>query len=189
MNLTTWFFWSILIIVIFAIISNSSALGLQKINNQFNLLTCPLPISNGIDYLNGTINYDRDINGAPTQISGGTIVGTYYICKTLNNNQNSITTDIKQYGFNCTFGSFAVAPCGFLGYISDWIGATVQKLLATVTLLGFILTPINFNILGYTIANIGGIPLMMVIGIYAIAYVGIGIYLYKTASPVASVGG
>jgi len=190
MNITTWFAFSIVTLMLFAIISNSSPTGLFNINVQFLKLSCPTPLDNGVDnMLNGTagldITYNVDIDGNATS-NEQEIVGTFYKCDadfSSNPPTTSIQTTIKQYKAVC----FSVIPCGWFGYIGDYISILAEKITAFFTLVSYILTPINFNILGFTIADIGGVGLMLVIGLYIFCYIGIGVFIYKTALPTGGV--
>ena len=186
MNITTWFAFSIVTLMLFAIISNSSVTGLTNINIQFHKLRCPTPLEQGVDQMtNGTagleITYNVDINGNSTTNEQAQ-VGTFYRCEFDPLSAppgTSIQTTIKQYKATC----FSVIPCGWFGYVGDYLSILGEKIGAFFTLVSYILAPVNFNILGYTIADIGGVGLMLVIGLYIFCYIGIGVFLYKTALP------
>lgn len=180
MNTVTWFAFGVLIIIIFAIVSNTSATGLQNIEFQFFKMTCPYPIGQGVYNFNATfplyddyIEYGKDINGNDTSVLADQ-VGSFIECT-----QDPITGNlqmnvaIKEYNASC----FSAFPCGFFGYVNDLLGQILVKIVAFFTFLGFFLTPINFNILGYTIADISGVGLMIVIGLYGFAYLGIGVFI------------
>jgi|SRR6185503_8053707 len=179
MNLTLLFVFGVIILVIFSIISNTGSSSINNISFQFHKITCPLPLSKGVDYLNGTIIYDTDINGSATDIEQEK-VGTFYKCTQDSITGNLITTTvIKEYNANC----FDVIPCGILGYWGDYLSILTEKALAIFTLIAYVLTPINFSILGYTIMDIGAVALIFVIGLYAFCYIVIGVWIYKAVIP------
>lgn len=160
--------------LIFAIVSNSSITGLVNIEARFNELTCPLPLYDGVDYLNGTIVYDTGF--------GSDYRCTFDPLSAPPGTQISVTA--KQY--NAT--SFSAFPSGWFVFAADTITEIGIKIGAFFTLITYILTPINFNILGYTIADLSGFALMFVISIYIICYVVIAVFIYKSASPFSGVG-
>lgn len=89
-------------------------------------------------------------------------------------------------GFDYFYGSPTLAGAGALFYVNDYVSEIlVNKAGAFFTIVFFILSPANFNILGYTINDIGGVALMFIISIYALCYIAIAAMLYKMLSPFA----
>lgn len=179
MNLTTWFAFSIIIIVLFALISNSSTTGLANINSQFLRLACPFPLnsavatnvnSNGVSV---TYNVTHDTSSSDYHV-------TVFHCA--EDTPTSVTTTVYT-----TANNWFNIGLGYLFYLSETVSNLFIKLLAVFTLLSYVLTPINFNILGHTITEIGGLALMFVIALYIFCYIGIGVFLYKAILPTGGV--
>jgi hypothetical protein len=168
-SLTTLFVFSIVIILIFALISNSGTTAITNIENQIAILNCPFPLFNGNDYLNGTIIYSASSSG------------TFYVC--YKDPLSANPTTIAYYDHNYNDTSFGTLPTGWLHYIGDTLSVFGGKVVAIFTLISYVLTPINLDILGYTIADIGGVALIFIIGVYAFCYVSIGAWIYKLIVP------
>lgn len=174
-----------------AIVSNTGEDAINNIENQMYLLNCPLPIYEGV-VLNNTditiegfavvynITHNVDINGFTTG-NDQDKAGTKFICSIdeLSPAPFGVLETPRQYGITL----FGFIPYGQLGFVSDWLGTSFGRLQAGFTLISFFVTPANFNILGYGLGDIGGVALMFVIGIYAMCYIFIGLWIYKTVSP------
>jgi hypothetical protein len=185
---------AIVTLIIFGFLSNTNPTALNGVNLQFHILTCKLPIYNGVyNLINQTTTYDVDLNGtavAPSGLFGASspFVGTFFNCYDANAGglgpiSLATATIIKEYGANC----YAVIPCGMLGYVGDYLSAVAAKLQAMFTLVAFYLTPINFNILGFTIADMSPMAQMAILGLYGFDYIMIGVFIYKVLSPYTGV--
>lgn len=168
--------------MLFAIINNSSSIGIENTEFQMFLMNCPYPIFDGIA-TNATISgfsVDYDItygNGTDNQ-------GSFFICFNANEGlelpiAESVSIVIKDYGAT----AFDFIPYGWLGYVADWFSSAFQKGGAFFTLVSYIVTPANFNVLGFTLEDLGGIGLLFVVFLYALCYISVGAWVYKTISP------
>lgn len=167
--------FSIILLAIISVVSNSGATATNNINDQFDRLSCPMPAISGLWNNTGTIELSGATYNYPS-VSNQTLTLTCTEVHTLD-------------GFDYAYGSPTVAFAGSMFFIGDWISELiVNKLGAFFTILFYILTPANFEVLGFTIADLSGFALMAVIGLYAIAYIFIGVFIYKTISPFAGVG-
>jgi len=169
LNLVVWAVFGLLIIGIMAIVSNSGTTSAANIQNLFDRMGCPMPASTGLFNSSGTIIFDN---------------GTYNYPDVGNQTLTLTCTEIHTLdGVDYYYGQPAVA-IGVFYYINDYISELFgNKISALFTIFGFILAPINFDVLGYTISDLSGIALMLVIGLYIFAYIPIGILLYKAISP------
>lgn len=155
-----------------AIVGNSAPTSIALIQEQFDKFGCPMPSITGLWNASGVIQYSGATYNYPS-VSNQTLTLTCTPVHTLDS-------------FDYAYGSPTVAFAGTIFFISDWLSEViVNKLGAFFTILFYILTPANFNVLGFTIADISGIALMLVIGIYALCYIAIGALLYKIISPFA----
>lgn len=179
-NLVGLALFGVLFLGILAIISNVGEDSINNIQDQMFLSNCPLPIYAGVANLN-TIN-GFAINYTVTY-SASNNTGTYFECQA-SGGLFGVNTVIKDYGATL----FDFIPYGWLGYIADFLTSLFQRLYAVFTLLSFFIAPTNFNILGYTLDDLSGIPLMVVIMVYGISYIFIGSWLYKTVSPFSGSG-
>lgn len=147
-------------------------------------MNCPLPIYNGIATLNSidgyVLNYTISYNNTVTSD------GTFFRCSLdlLSNPHFNASGEIKEYGYTL----FSAIPIGWLGYVSDSLSVLWQRIYAFFTLVGFFVLPTNFNILGYTISDLTGIALMIVVALYGMCYLFIGGMVYKLFSPFSGVG-
>lgn len=158
-------------IVILGIVSNTGATATDNIQQQFDRLSCPMPSQTGLWNSSGVIQY----SGATYNYEDVSTPVLTLTCTPIH------TTD----GVDYLFGSPAVA-LGVFFYIGDYISELFgNKLVAVFTLIAYILTPANFDILGYTLADITGVALIFIVSLYSFAYIAIGIFLYKTISPFA----
>lgn len=174
--ITVWFITSLVILIIFAIMNNTSAVGLQHIQFQFDRLNCPSPIATGQDQLllNGTLAFGMNVTH---NLTNGTDYGTFYKCEfDPLSGPNGATTFYAFYENYQDTTLWGTVPIGWFAYLQDWLTNTTDKIIAFFTLIAFFLTPINFNIVGYSIDDISGIGLMLVIAIYGFAYIGIGAF-------------
>lgn len=147
--------------------------------NQMFLMNCPFPINGGvasntnIDGLTVTYDLVRDNSTEDYHL-------TIFTCEIVDPNipLYQASTEV----LTTTNDWFNVGQ-SYLAYLMHSIFAFFSKMQALFTLIGFFVTPTNFNILGYTIADLAGIPLMIVVAAYALCYIFIGVWLYKVASP------
>lgn len=172
---------------ILAIISNTSETGLESVQNQMFLLNCPLPTFDAeYNSTNVTIEgFAVVLDSAPANVTYGGL-GTVFRCYVDPLSSGTGFTVImtnKDYQAVNAFGF----PDGWFAFIGDFIGSSFQKISNLFVLIGFFVTPTNFNILGYTLSDIGTIALMVVIAIYAICYIAIGAVVYKIISPFSGV--
>lgn len=144
------------------------------------LMNCPLPVYQG----NVTnLNIDGFSVTYNVTYSSSNSTGSLFECYTTGN-LFGVNEIVKDYGAT----AFGAIPYGWLGYTADSLTILFQRVQALFTLISFFISPTNFNILGYTIADISGIALMFVIAIYALCYISVGAWLYKTFSPFSGVG-
>src|SRR5688572_13755929 len=142
--LTQWFVFAIVVIALFALVSNTSPTGITAIENQIFLMNCPSP-------LNGAIATNLNIDG---------LTVTYDIVRDNSTGDYHLTLfdcavtdpDIPLYSAGTTVLTtsnnwFAIGN-SYLAYLMNLISETGFKIQAFLTLVGFMLTPINFNILG-----------------------------------------
>ena len=177
--------FSIIFMMILGFVSNQNPTALTQIGARFNELTCPLPLYDGVDqpFSNSTYNNQFGFGN----ITYGTGYGTQYKClydPLSAPPGTSIQTAIWQY--NAT--SFASFPSGWFVFASHTIQIITQKISATFQLILYFLTPINFNILGFSLSDLGTIATMFIITLYIFCYVMIGILIYKIVSPFSGVG-
>lgn len=168
---------AIIFLAIISIVSNSSATATANIDEQFDRLSCPMPAISGlwnntgtITLTNATYNWENAGGGSGAQ-PPATLT-----CTEVHTPQ----------GIDYFYGASFVSPAviGWAYFLGDWISELVfNKVSAFLTILFYILTPANFNVLGFTIADLSGFALMAIIGLYAISYIIIGVFIYKTISP------
>lgn len=156
--------------------NNVSPIGQTAIQNQINIMSCQLPIREGVySLITDQITHSKDINGNTTSNTED-MVGTFFDCyPDPVTGAPTISTIIKQYSANC----YSVIPCGWFGFASDYMTVLGQKATALSIIVLYFVTPINFNILGYDISDIGGVGLIFVSFFYAFAYLGIGLFLWN----------
>ena len=153
-------------------VGNSAPTSIALIDEQFDRFACPMPSITGLWNASGVIQYSGATYNYPS-VSNMTLTLTCTPIHTLDS-------------FDYAYGSPTVAFAGTIFFISDWLSELIaNKLVAFFTILFYILTPANFNILGFTIADLSGVALMLIIGIYALCYIAIGALLYKIVSPFA----
>lgn len=156
-----------------AIVSNTSATSISGIQDQFDRMTCPMPQTSGLWNDTGTITYSGATYNYPS-VSNQTLTLT---CTELH------TANSQDYYYGCP-----LTCAGLFVFMGDYVASLGDKTGAFFTILYFILTPANFNILGFTLADLSGIPLMVIIAIYALCYIAIGAMVYKILSPFSGVG-
>jgi hypothetical protein len=179
MNLVIWAMFGMLLIVVMGVVGNSGSTGTANIEFQFDRLGCPMPAQSGlwnssgtIMYTNSTYNWQNGGGGA------GAVPPATLTCTEVH------TTE----GIDYKNGSPLVA-IGVFYYVGDYVSELLaNKVVAVFTIISYFLTPINFDFFGFTIADLNGPALMVIIGIYIFAYLPIGIFLYKTISPFAGYG-
>jgi len=153
-------------------VGNSAPTSIALIQEQFDKFGCPMPAISGLWNSSGVIQYTNATYNYPN-VGNQTLTLTCTPIHTLND-------------FDYAYGSPTLAFAGTVFFISDWLSELIaNKLAAFFVILFYILTPANFNLLGFTIADISGVALMLVIGIYALCYIAIGALLYKIISPFA----
>lgn len=149
-------------------------------------LQCPLPIYAGV-VTNATI-----VNNAPFYVvnysnntGGGGSYGSRFICDWDSSVPDGVQRlNVQSWNYGETL--FSAFPSGWFVYASHTMTGYATKVGALATLIMDFFTPIGFSILGYSVFNITPFVLLIVIFMYAIAYLLIGVMLYKTLSPYAS---
>jgi hypothetical protein len=173
--------FGILMLMIMGIISNTSQTAISAVENQIYLMNCPLPLNgariepaslafNGLT-LNYTVLYD---NSTDYHV-------TIFLCRIVDGEMNA-NTEV----YTATTSWFDTTT-GTLFYASATLTALGQKIVAFLTLFAFILTPANFEVLGYGIGDLTGSALAVVVGVYLISYVFIGIWVFTTIA--GAIGG
>lgn len=133
------------------------------------IISCPMPTQNVIDYNNGTQIFSA---GGAYYECGFNISGEYFA--------------VYPRAYNAT--AFSTIPTGWLLYTGDTLTTLFQKANALGGIILNFISPLGFNILGYGIADITGIALVLIIGIYALIYLFIGAMMWKILSPFAGAG-
>jgi len=184
-NLITWFLVGLFIIIILGIVGNTGQSSVANIERQIFFINCPAPIYHGVATINSieglALNYTVDY-GASTQDFQNTFNGTYFLCTfdPLSAPPGlGASTIIKAYGDTL----FGFIPVGWLGYVSDWLTHGFQQLQALTTIIFFFVTPSNFDIMGFTIDDLDGIALIIMVTIYVFCYIPVVIFIYKAISP------
>lgn len=172
MNLLYFFLFGILILFIMALISNSGTDSTLNIQDQIYLMNCPFPVSNAIATDVGLndfgISYNLDYGSSVLNNTG-----TFFQCTVTAPHLKGVSTTIKEYGATL----FSVIPYGWFGFAEDYISVGLGHLGNFFTIVSYMVTPVNFSLMGYTISNVGGMALLIIIGIYVFAYIGIGAFL------------
>lgn len=159
------------ILAIISIVGNSAPTSLANIQDQFDRLSCPMPSQTGLWNSSGVIQYTGATYNYPN-------VGNMTL--TLTCTEIHTTNGVDYY-----YGAPGVA-IGVFFFIGDYVSELfANKVAAVFTLIAYVLSPANFNFLGYGIEDITGIVLMFVITLYVFSYIAIGIFLYKVISPFA----
>lgn len=158
--------------MVMAMVSNSGQTAIGNIQQQFDRISCPMPAFSGLwndtsTVASGVLNYTGKTYNYPN-VSNQTLTLT---CTDFH------TADGQDYDMGCP------ACVGWVVFIPDWFASLTDHILGVFTIIAFMLSPINFDVLGYTIDDLSGLSLMFVIGLYIFAYIPIGIFLYKALSP------
>lgn len=178
-NLFTLAIVSMFILVIMGIISNTNDTAFTAVENQIFLMNCPYPINGGIannTNIEGlTVTYDliRDNSTSDYHL-------TLFDC--------SVTDpDIPTYSATTTVLTTANdwfnAGANNIIYIMNYIFSFSHQIQGALTLFSFILTPANFEILGYTLDDLSGIAVAVVVMLYLFSYAMIVAWLYVTFNP------
>lgn len=170
MNLVLWAMIGILLIMIMAIVSNSGQTATANIQHQFDRIGCPMPEGSGLWNSSGTLQHSNFTYNYPN----------------VNNQTLTLTcTEVHTMdGLDYCFGCPTPPAVGVLVFINDYLSELFgNKASAFFTIIAYVLTPINLNIWGFTIGDLSGVSLMLVIGLYIFAYIPIGIMIYKAISP------
>ena len=187
MNLISFGLFGIIFLIILAIVSNSSEDSQIDIQRQMFLMNCPLPIYNGdvtnLDIIGFSVNYTVTYYQSITNFNG-----TFFECSYTPNPDPDLDLSVNAISKEYDSTLFSVIPIGWYGYLADFLVTIFARLEAMFILIGFYVTPTGFNILGYTINDLSGTALLVVIGIYGLCYVAIGIMMYKILSPFSGVG-
>lgn len=183
MNLVVWSVFGFMIIAVFAIVSNTGATATANIGARFEEIGCPMPEQSGL--WSDPASNGQGVNSTLLQRDGF----TYNYPNSGNQTLTLTCTPVHTMnGLDYCFGCPSPPAVGVLIFIGDYISEFFFKASAFFQIIGYILTPINFDIMGFTIADLDGISLMIVIGLYIFAYIPIGIFLYKAISPFAGLG-
>lgn len=168
MNLISFGFFGLILLIILAFISSQSPTNLSNIDKEFKRLTCPMPAISGLwnqtnvlQYTGATYNY--------RSVSNQTLTLTCTQIHTLN-------------GVDYNYGQPTVA-IGVFYFAQDVLSSVLDKVLAFFTLVSIVLSPANFSILGYDINDLNTTGKAFVIAIYIASYIAIGAMIYKLASP------
>ena len=179
--------------MILAIVANSSSDSQENIQRQMFLMNCPEPsydgqynatnVSiNGFSVLLGTNNSTNPYMNNVTFGGNGTVFRCYV--DTLSSGTGyTVTMSNKDYQ-EVTLGF----PSGWFKFAGDFIGQLFKRITELFIMIGFFVTPSNFNILGYTLDDISGLILLFVISLYAICYIAIAVLIYKVISPFSGAG-
>lgn len=173
----------IVILAVLGIVSNTSETSLLHIEQQMFLANCPYPIYNGVATLNSIDGYAVNYTVVKSDAIQADFNGTRFDCTVDPLSappQIGASAAIVEYGASTFWGTI---PYGYITYIADNLYTFASRALAGFTLVSFFVAPTNFNILGYTIDDIGGTALFFVIGLYGFCYITIAFMLYKVASP------
>lgn len=167
------------ILVMMGIVSNTNETAFTAVENQIFLMNCPYPINGGIannTNIEGlTVTYDliRDNSTEDYHL-------TLFNCEVTD-------PDIPLYGASTTVLTtsndwFNVGQ-SYLAYAMNYIFAFSAQIQGALTLFSFILTPANFEILGYTLDDLSGIAFAVVVMLYLFSYSMIVAWLYVTFNP------
>lgn len=180
MNLVVWTVFGFLLIAIMAVISNTGATATANIGTRFEELGCPMPSQSGL--WSDPASNGQGTNSTFLQYSGFTYNYANVSSQVLTLTCTPVHT---MDGLDYCFGCPAPPAVGVLIFIGDYVSEFFFKAGAFFQLIGYILSPINFEIMGFTIADLDGLSLMVVIGLYIFAYIPIGLFIYKAITPFA----
>lgn len=182
MNLIYLALFGIIILLTMSLVSNSGATAIGNIENEIFLMNCPFPIADQIATLQSIdgfqINYTISTFG-----NGTTYEGTDFNCY-IDPITGAFTanTEIKEYGATL----FSVIPYGYFGFILDWSTTLIDKIYHMATLVTFVMTPANFDVFGFTLEDLSGTALFVVVAIYLMAYLFIAVWVYSTIASMIS---
>lgn len=168
--------FGIFILFVMGIVSNTNSNSIEAVENQLFLINCPPPIYNGVvtdaDFEGFTVVYNVTISNSTSSFDG-----TYFDCYL--EDTAPPATDFRLNVISKPYDTtlFSAIPIGYFGFLSDTISFQAGKAVNYGTLLSFVLTPANFNVLGYGLDDIGGFALGIIIMIYLIAYIFIVIFI------------
>lgn len=184
-NLISLGLFALIFMALIDLVSAVSNFNSFTFNSNMFVSACPLPIYNGVATLhtiNGfNINYTTVSNNAIKTDFNGTKFECF-IDTTQHPPTYGANTVIYQYGATTFWGTI---PYGWLGWASDTLGVAFQRMEAGATI-GFVfITPIGFNILGYTLFDVNAFAQLIIISVYAVCYILVGAMIYKLVSPYA----
>lgn len=170
---------SMFILVIMGIVSNANDTAFTEVENQIFLMNCPYPINGGIanntDIDGLTITYDliRDNSTSDYHL-------TLFTCEVTNPDTPlyAVSTEVLT-----TANDWFSAGANNIIYIMHYIFSFSHQIQGALTLFSFILTPANFEILGYTLDDLSGIAVAIVVMLYLFSYAMIVAWLYVTFNP------
>lgn len=168
------------ILVIMGIISNTNERSFTQIENQIFLMNCPYPIN----------------GGTATNINIDGLTANYTLVRDASNSTNYHLTvfncevtdpDIPTYSANIivyeTANNWFDVGTSYLAYIMNYIFSFTKQIQGALTLFSFILTPANFEILGFTLNDLSGVAVAIVVILYLFSYAMIVAWLYVTFNP------
>jgi hypothetical protein len=165
-------------LIIMGIVSNTSETAIEAVENQIFLINCPMPLNGALatlDSINGltvnyTIVYDNDTSDYHI---------TLFIC-TIDTITGNFTVNTEVYTSGTDWFS---STTGTLFYLSAGITSLLEKVIAFLTLFSFILTPANFSVMGFGLADMSGTALMLIVAVYIVSYVFIVTWMWVTFNP------
>lgn len=162
------FAFSIVLIIVIGFVSNQNATSLSDVQDRFEELLCPMPAGSGLWNNTGTITYSGGTYNYPN-VSNQTLTLTCTPIHTLD-------------GVDYAFGQPTVAV-GVFFFAVDYISEGLHKVGSFFAIIGIYLTPINFEILGFDLNDVGTLGTMAIISMYLFCYTWIGIGIYKVVNP------
>lgn len=170
---------SMFILVIMGIISNTNNKAFTEVENQIFLMNCPYPLTGAIannTNIDGlTVTYDIVYDNSTEDYHL-----TIFHCEVTDPNTPlyAVSTEVLT-----TSNDWFNVGTSYFAYAMQYIQSFAQKAIGGLTLFSFILTPANFSILGYTLADLGGIALATVVMLYLFSYAMIITWLWVTFNP------
>lgn len=174
MNLISFGIFGIIFLSMITIVSSQSPESIDNIEEEMFLMNCPFPIYNGdvtdlnIDGFSVTFNVTR-------YDSLTAFNGTFFECS-IDGITGAFTVSASSEEYDATL--FSVIPIGYFGFLADYITSLFDRIVHFFTLIAFFVTPLGFNILGYSIDDLSGAGLFFVIAIYALCYIGVFAFIY-----------
>lgn len=186
MNVISIGIFGIIFISILGLLSNSSTTGTKKIEDEMFLMNCPSPIYSGTAvagspsaFIGFSVNYTISYNSSDHGL------GSSFQCK-IDNITGNEGFSIVSTRYNAT--AFSVVPTGWFRFVADTVTTSLNYVYHLFVIIALFVTPMNFNILGITFAELTGIGLALVVLIYALCYIAVGAMIYKVVSPFAGGG-